>query len=136
MAEARSLLEQAAVHQEIALKAEPLNAQFREFMRNHLFSLSIVLPKLSAADEAYAAIKRFLDIGERLVRDFPWTPQYRLELADAHFYAASAYADLGRTKDAEREYRAALKRYEAEKPGGQGGIESLVNASDAYGRLG
>jgi tetratricopeptide (TPR) repeat protein len=138
--EARRLLERAIRAQQSALEIEPRSPKTRRFLINHLINLGLVLRWAGVTDgatrdEATRIVREFISATEELVRDFPSTPQFRLDLADSHYYAGDIYKELHLNRDAEQEFRTALKIYDTARADLAGYPESQMREAHTYGKL-
>src|SRR5207302_4673375 len=70
-AEARLLLEQAIVHQQTALKADPKSRNCRKHLRNHYVNLAVVLEELGEPAQSEEIFRQEFELLEELVADFP-----------------------------------------------------------------
>ena len=64
------------------------------------------------SQEAEAALRRALDMAEKLASEFPATPAYQRLLADCHRNLGELLRQSGRAGEAEKEFRKALQRCE------------------------
>src|SRR5262249_8849609 len=75
------LVQEAIKFQEQALRLAPRSAQCRQFLRNHLATLCLILSKLGRTQDAVAPTRQALALAERLAEDFPHVPAYQADLA-------------------------------------------------------
>ncbi|GIW96455.1 MAG: hypothetical protein KatS3mg110_4496 [Pirellulaceae bacterium] len=116
--EALKLYEQAISHQQAALKSSPTNIDYRTFLRNHYEGLAeALLATADHADLAQAAAQRSravdayrqaLKIGKELAENFPMEPGYCETLVWFHERLGSLFIEMGRSKEAQEEYRQAV----------------------------
>jgi serine/threonine protein kinase/Tfp pilus assembly protein PilF len=107
---ARVYLEEAVRHQEEAVKLDPRNPNNRLSLRNHYATLAIpVLISLKRYPEALAAARKSVDLGERLVNDFPNVTHYQRCLADAYDVLCSVLRATNKPAEAEQALCQAVK---------------------------
>jgi tetratricopeptide (TPR) repeat protein len=107
VAEAGPLLKEAITRQRAALKLEPRQPRYRQFLSSHLAGLADIAERQDRHEEAVKTAREALAVQETLANDFPDVPHYR------HATAERAY-DLGRlltddsAQDAETTFRQAI----------------------------
>jgi serine/threonine-protein kinase len=112
LAEARQLLDEAVRYQQTALKANPIQRDFRQFLRNHssaFLTLGRRLQELQRYDEAEEVIRRALDIRRQPANDYPTLSEHRIDLAAAYTDLGSLYYEARRFAEAEEAHRRGLE---------------------------
>ncbi len=139
-AEARSLYQQAATHQHVALSVDPQNVRYRVFARNHQENLAMVLSRLGQRSDAERIVSRCISIGEALRSDFPLVPQYREDLAGTYGNLGLLLNEIGpeRGEEAARNFDKAAVLFQAlvaEYPGVPGYRHGLAASRNALGQF-
>jgi eukaryotic-like serine/threonine-protein kinase len=86
LAQARPLLDEAITCQQVAIKLDPRNPTYRQFLSNHLVSMADILEGLGDHEKAVASAREALAVQEKLADDFPEVPHYK------HAQAEHAYS--------------------------------------------
>ena len=108
-AEAVALLERAIIHQKEVVKAQPLNEEARELLRDHLENRAVALADLGQPREALEAAREIIAMGEAVVRSHPQHPSHRRDLADSYHNRAKILKSNGRLAEAESSLRKAIE---------------------------
>jgi serine/threonine protein kinase/tetratricopeptide (TPR) repeat protein len=120
--EASTLYEQANVHQQAALKADPKNRRYRDFAGHTLQMLAVAQKALGQREEAEKTFRRCIATAEGLAADFPSIPHHREELGMLYGNLATLMLEIGadRRDEGVRLFDQARARFEslvAEYPG-------------------
>jgi serine/threonine protein kinase/tetratricopeptide (TPR) repeat protein len=117
--EARACAERAVVHQKAALKADPRNRTYLEFLRNHYRVQAILGTKMKNRGEAAAAFQRSVEVTEELASDFPEMRLYREQVVSGSLRLAELCKDARQILAQEKAYlvaRAYLEKLAAAFP--------------------
>jgi len=139
-AEARNLLQQAATHQQAALKVDPQNVRYRVFAKKHQVNLAMVLSRLGQRSDAERIVRECISIVEALMSDFPLVPEYREELARTYANLGLLLHEIGpeRAEERARVFDQAGKLFQAlvaEYPGVPSYRYGLAVSRDALGQF-
>jgi tetratricopeptide (TPR) repeat protein len=75
---ARKLLEKAIVHQEEAVRQNPKNRHYRDFLKNHVANLALTLEQLKVpAAELDKVRRRAIELARGMAKDHPEVPDYQ-----------------------------------------------------------
>jgi serine/threonine protein kinase len=99
LGQARAYLEEAIRRQQAALKINPKNPGYSEFLGRHYVNLAIVLSALKAPGEE-EAVRQAVEVNKRLATDYPDVPEYQTLLGGALRYQATLYVARGQPAEA------------------------------------
>jgi eukaryotic-like serine/threonine-protein kinase len=111
--EARALLEQAIVNQQAALKINPRNAIYRQFLRNHYSTLADILGKQGVPDAAEDAYRLALALDQELAKAAANVPDYRSQLGATLHNLSSLVRDKKKLTEARQLLERAIGEQQA-----------------------